>query len=285
MSHPKPTLLLLGCGQLGTALGQYYLSRGWSVVGVRRKADKLPGEFHRLSVDFGDPDSTRQLAAIAADYVVITLTPGGRSEEAYQRVFASGLGNLLSVLNRSSIKHVLFTSSTSVYHQNDGSVVDEASPLEPSSFSGRAVLGAERLLRESGLPFTAVRFGGIYGGDSLRLAQRVREGQCAPPEPVHYSNRIHRDDCVRVLQHLIELHHTGQRVDECYLAVDDDPAPIAEVHRWLAAEMNIPYATDASYRHMAGSKRGDNRRLRESGFDFNYPDFRSGYRAVPAPTQ
>lgn len=280
MSLQKPTLLLLGCGQLGTALGQHYLQQGWSVVGVRRKADELPSGFQRLAMDFCDPVSVKQLATIAADYVVITLTPGGRSEEAYQRVFESGLSNLLSALNRSAIKHILFTSSTSVYHQNDGSVVDETSLVEPSGFSGRAVLAAERLLGESGLPFSAVRFGGIYGGETLRLAQRVREGQCAPLEPVHYSNRIHRDDCVRVLQHLLDRYQAGHRIDDCYLAVDDDPAPIAEVHRWLAGEMGVPYTADASYQHMAGNKRGDNRRLRESGFEFKYPDFRSGYKAV-----
>jgi len=33
---------------------------------------------------------------------------------------------------------------------------------------------------------------------------------------------------------------------------------------------------------MAGSKRGDNRRLRGIGFAFRYPDYRSGYAAVLA---
>jgi hypothetical protein len=85
---------------------------------------------------------------------------------------------------------------------------------------------------------------------------------------------------VRVLQHLIERSQSGNELADCYLAVDNEPAPIAEVHQWLAAQLGVPYRCDPDYRHMAGSKRGDNRRLRDSGFDFLYPDYRSGYSAV-----
>ncbi len=282
MIQQKPTLLLLGCGQLGTSLGEHYLQQNWQVVGVRRNTDTLPVGFRRLSMDFCDTGSLAPLADIAAEYVLISLTPAGRSEDGYRRMFEGGMRNLLSALNRSAIKRVLFTSSTSVYHQNDGSLVDENSSTLPETYSGKAVLAAEKLLVESGLPHSIVRFGGIYGGDSLRLAERVRAGQCAPMEPVHYSNRIHRQDCVRVLQHLLERQVNGQRLEACYLAVDNDPAPIAEVHRWLAGQIDMEYKADVSYSHMAGSKRGSNRRLRDSGFEFLYPDYRSGYRAVLA---
>jgi nucleoside-diphosphate-sugar epimerase len=278
----EKTLLLIGCGQLGSALGEDFLKRGWRVVGARRNVARLPDGFEPLALDFRDRDSLKPLREIQADYVVVTLTPGERSAEAYKAVFEHGLADLLENLNRDCLQRLLFTSSTSVYHQNDGSVVDENSPVAPESFSGRSVLAAEQLLKQSGMPATAIRFGGIYGGASLRLAERVRAGQCAPPSPEHFSNRIHRDDCVGVLRHLIEHQEAGAALSECYLAVDDAPAPIAEVHQWLAAQLGVPYEYYSDYRHMAGSKRGDNRRLRESGFEFRYPDYRSGYAAVLA---
>lgn len=274
------TLLLIGCGQLGTALGKHYLAKGWQVVGARRSISKLPAGFAGLSLDFRDSQSLEALQSIAADYVVVTLTPGERSAEAYQAVFETAFADMLTRLKADKLKRLLFASSTSVYHQNDGSMVDESSVLEPTSFSGRSVLAAECLLTASGLPATVVRFGGIYGGDGLRLAERVRSGLCAPLEPPHYSNRIHRDDCVAVLQHLIDRAEEDQPVADCYLAVDNDPAPIAEVHRWLAEQLGVSHQVDESYRHMAGSKRGNNARLLDSGFKFTYPDYRAGYTQV-----
>ncbi len=284
VADKSPTLLLLGCGQLGTAVGQHFLERGWRVIGARRSINRLPDNFERLAIDFSSASDIETLGEIQADYVLITLSPDGRSEAAYNKVFQVALSHILAHLNRDSLSHVLFTSSTSVYHQNDGSVVDEESATEPHSYSGRSVLAAEKLLTASGLSASVVRFGGIYGGHSLRLAERVRAGQCAPLQPVHYSNRIHRLDCERVLEHLLDRAARGLALEPCYLAVDDEPAPIAEVHLWLAQQLNVDYNYDNAYRHMAGSKRGCNQRLRASGFEFRYPDYRSGYNAVLAET-
>ncbi|WP_372749454.1 NAD-dependent epimerase/dehydratase family protein [Litorivivens sp.] len=278
----EKTLLLIGCGQLGAALGQHFLAKGWRVVGARRNVAALPPGFEALPLDFRAPQTFAGLRDVAADYVLVTLTPGARSAEAYKAVFELGFEGVLQALNTSALKRVLFASSTSVYHHNDGSVVDENSELAPTSYSGRSVLAAEQLLQASGLPATVVRFGGIYGGESLRLAERVRAGQCAPLEPPHFSNRIHRDDCVGVLRHVLEQSEAGAAVAGCYLAVDNDPAPIAEVHQWLAQQLGVPYQVDHGYRHMAGSKRGSNQRLRDSGYEFAYPDYRVGYAEVLA---
>ncbi|MFT5575160.1 MAG: hypothetical protein ACI89D_000675, partial [Bermanella sp.] len=56
------------------------------------------------------------------------------------------------------------------------------------------------------------------------------------------------------------------------------------VHCWLAEQIQAEYKADAGYQHMAGSKRGNNQRLLDSGFEFLYPDYRSGYQAVLART-
>lgn len=278
----QKTLLLVGCGQLGSALGEIYRVQGWRVIGARRNCDQLPAGFEPLPLDFRDETSLARLESVAADYTVVTLTPGERSAEAYRQVFETGFSHILRHLKRSSLQRVLFASSTSVYHQNDGAWVNENSPTLPKTFSGQSVLAAERLLSGAGVSYSSIRFGGIYGGTSLRLAERVRAGQCAPPRPAHYSNRIHREDCVRVLRHLIDKCEAGAALHTCYLAVDNEPAAISEVHQWLAARLGVPYRCDENYRHMAGSKRGDNRRLRESGFEFRYPDYRAGYSAVLA---
>ncbi len=275
-----PTLLLIGCGDIGSQLGLRCAAAGWRVVGLRRDVGQLPAAIEPLAADITDPATLAPLQSLAADYVVVTLTPAAMNEAGYQLMFRDGLNHVLAALDRSALKRLLFASSTSVYHQDGGEWVDEHSPLRPRRHSGRAILAAERALAAAELPHTVLRFGGIYGRDRSQLLQRVRAGRCAPQAPVHYSNRIHRDDCVNVLAHLIERDRAGAELADCYLAVDDAPAPIAEVHHWLAQQLGVPYRCEDKLTLLTGSKRCRNAALRGTGFRFQYPDYRSGYRAL-----
>ena len=146
--------------------------------------------------------------------------------------------NLLTVLRQTGQRprRLLFTSSTSVYGQQEGEWVDENSPAEADGFSGRCIRAGEELLWDSPWPSVAVRFGGIYGPGRTRLIDSVREGTATRPAgPPVYTNRIHRDDCARALQHLLEL----PEAERLYVAVDDDPAPLDEVLGWLARQLGI----------------------------------------------
>ena len=79
-----------------------------------------------------------------------------------------------------------------------------------------------------------MRFSGIYGRSPSRLLERIARGDIVRPEPPHYSNRIHRDDCVGFLLHLLTLE------ERClYLASDDLPALSHEVESWLAEELGV----------------------------------------------
>src|SRR5690606_21764202 len=136
---------------------------------------------------------------------------------------------------------VLFVSSISVYHQNDGSWVDEDSATLPEGFSGRRLLEAERLWADSGLRSSSIRLGGLYGPGRDHLLRRLRSGKRSPPEPPRFSNRIHRDDAVGLLAHLLDIAMTGGRLAERYCGVDSQPTPLAEIERWLADAMGLEW--------------------------------------------
>jgi len=140
-------------------------------------------------------------------------------------------------------------------------------------------------------PAVVIRFGGIYGPGRTRLIDSVRAGTATRPAgPPLYTNRIHRDDCARVLEHLLFLPTPAP----LYLAVDDDPAPLGEVLSWLATQIDVPEPPlavsqplkpggrggDPAARARA-SKRCRHTRLRASGFQFRYPSYRDGYAALP----
>lgn len=268
-------ILLAGCGKIGTQLGLLLAQQGHQPVGLRRSQVVMP--FPCLYGDLSKP-LPDGLLRDPIDYVVYTATPSEYSDAGYQAAYPQGVQHLMQALTTHKVKQFFFVSSTAVYHQNDGSWVDEDSATEPTRYNGIRVLEAEQLLIQSPLPSTAVRFGGIYGGGRNRLLDKIRKGTDAQATPPKYTNRIHQDDCVGVLAFLIGCVESGQTMDDCYLGVDNDPVDELTLYQWLAGELNAPPpypvtgGADATQ-----NKRCSNRRLVTLGYSFLYPDYKSGY--------
>ena len=278
----KTTTLILGCGDIGTALGQRLQAQGQRVIGVRRRAESLRDTgLEAVSADFTAPDS---LAALPDADILVYVASADRFEEAaYRAAYPEGLAAALAEFGarKKAPRHVFFVSSTSVYAQRDGETVDEASPTEPTGFSGQLMCEAERALLDHALPGSVVRFSGIYGPGRDRLIRQVGEGRIAPPSPAMYTNRIHRDDCAGVLAHLIGRMLEGESLEELYLATDCEPAPLHDVMAWLARQLKVEATeTIQSPLRRRASKRCSNARLLESGYQFRYPSFREGYAQV-----
>lgn len=269
-------VLIAGCGDVGSALGVLLAEQGLTVWGIRRDITKLPAAIQGISADLGDKDTLSNLPEV--DVLIYCAAAPGRTEEAYQRAYVDGVKHVVAALPEPP-KTLLFTSSTSVYGQADSTTVDEQSPAEPCTATGKIMRTAEQQVQALG--GTAVRFSGIYGPGRGFLLERVKQGISAPLEPVSFTNRIHRDDCAGVLAHLVKLATQGERLAPVYLASDDQPAPLAEVMDWLAGELNVTI-TERSMSRGTGSKRCNNGFLRTSGYQFIYPSYREGYRALLA---
>lgn len=272
-------VLLAGCGSIGIQLGEQLMASGYEVVGLRRSSVD-PG-FPCLQADLTQP-LPDHLLPDDIDYVVHTGTPAERSDEGYRVGYVQAVGNLLQALHLPTLKRFLFVSSTAVYHQDDGSMIDETSPTKPDQYNGIRMLEAESLLANSGAPYTIVRFGGIYGPGRNWLIRRVQNGAEVQTTPPKYTNRIHQDDCVGMLHFLIQQAETGHNLDPIYIGVDSDPADEATVCQWMAAELNAPtpLATPASTSPAAQNKRCTNKRITALGYRFLYPGFRDGYKAI-----
>lgn len=277
-------VLILGCGDIGMALGRELLALGHEVTGVRRHPDALAGTgIKPLALDLSRLESHDATALPDADYVIYTPSADRFDEDAYRRAYPEGLRRALAVLSRKAVlpRYLLFVSSTGVYGQQEGEVIDEQSPTEPERFSGLLMREAEQALIEHALPGSVVRFSGIYGPGRDRLIRQVLEGRLAAVTPLIYSNRIHRDDCVGVLMHLIARHRANQPLAPVYLASDCEPVTLHEVMRWLGEQLEVtPTDTMQAPLRRRASKRCDNTRLLESGYRFRYPTFRQGYRQV-----
>ena len=282
LSSPEKCLII-GCGDIGQRLAQQLHQQGYLVTGLRRSISSNLTYLRYHSGDATDIEQMRELLTEGFNIIVISMTPSERSDAGYKQAYVDSCQTLLQALDLQQQKPrlILFVSSTGVYAQQDGSWIDETSPTTPESFSGARLLQAEKLIRQSGHAHTIVRFSGIYGPDRRRLIEQVRQKR-ASASP-HYTNRIHADDCAGVIAHLIELQRT-QNIAPIYVATDSSPTPMIDVVSWIAEQMGIEDFLASDAVNERGNKQISNKRLLDSGYRFIYPDFRSGYATLLAPT-
>lgn len=275
------SVLMVGCGDLGARAGSQLKASGWQVAGVRRNAGLLPPGFTGYPADYTRDGSLGFLAVLEPDFLLVTPNPAEMTVEGYRRGFPGAMRNILAGLGAHRPRGILMVSSTRVFAEREGGWVDETSDLEREDPRALAIIEAERALLDSGHTACVVRFGGIYGAAGGRLLARIQRGELCAPEPVRYTNRIHRQDCGGFLAHLLLAMASGASLEPVYIGVDDDPAPRFEVETWLAREMGIAAGPGVTAPDSPGAhKRCRNRLLHASGYRLRYPDYRSGYRAV-----
>lgn len=141
---------------------------------------------------------------------------------------------------------------------------------------------AERVALDSGLPATTVRLTGLYGPGREWLLGQVRGGYRVNETPPLYGNRIHVDDAAGLLATLLQADAAGMPLADCYLGVDDEPAPLHEVVAWLRERLGVSHWSDEQRVRRAGSKRCSNARARALGWTPQYPSYREGYAAILA---
>lgn len=273
----KEQVLIVGCGDIGRRFSGFLPMGSYEVTGLRRRAQEDTSFVRYQSIDVTDRAHLANVLAKGFDVIVITMTPAERSDAGYERAYVQTCRHLVELLQQANHKPrlVIFVSSSAVYGQMDGSWIDELSPTEPDSFSGKRLLEAEQIILTSGLPATVVRFSGIYGPGRNRLIEQVRRGKAS--SSTHITNRIHADDCARVLAHLVELNRHGQPLDNIYLASDSAPTPMIDVVTWLAEQMGVEEFLSPEAVNERGNKRCANKRLLATGFELRYPSFKDGY--------
>jgi nucleoside-diphosphate-sugar epimerase len=281
-------VLIVGCGYVGFPLGLELIRQGHQVAGIRR-TDSASNELSAAGVQPLVADITRpdDLAKLPRDYdwVVLCVSSTKGGVEEYRQVYLNGTRNVIEWLASATPTKLVFTSSTSVYGQTDGSVVKETSPTEPASDTSKLMVETERVLmsvaQKGGFPAVILRVAGIYGPERGHLfRQYLKNDARISGKGDRLINMIHRDDLVSAIVTALKSGRAG----EIYNAVDDEP--VAEIHffRWLSDTLGKwmpPFATEqenAQRKRGLTNKKVSNRRLKmELGCQFKYPTFRQGY--------
>lgn len=269
------SILIAGCGYVGTALALELSKRGHAVWGLRRSADIREKKFQIITADLTKPSTLQNLPKI--DWAVVSVAPEKSDTDSYRKIYVEGVRNLIRT---GSAKHILYISSTSVYGQKKGEWVDENSPTEPDHETGKILLEAEKQALHSKIPSIVFRLGGIYGPERNRIAF-LKTGPVELDRPDDYINLIHLEDIVSAAVLLLEKGRPG----EIYLGVDDEPVKRRDYFSGIAEMMgaaapSFKASGEESFLTGRSNKRVRNQKLKSIGYTFKYPTFREGYRAL-----
>lgn len=280
--------LVAGFGYVGQELARLLIEEGHEVWALSRRgpAATLSSEAWRLlpGLKSVQADLTQPLVPGLfprdLDVFFFMPSPGERSDAAYEGVFVHGMGHLVEALPRVP---GIMVSSTSVYHQSEGAVVDDTSPAEPETDPGRRLRQAENLLLTNGAAGSAVlRSSGIYGPGRTRLLSTLVHHTLEESLEQVSTCRIHRTDLARALCFAWQGRLSGTMI-----ASDPNPACLGEMSAWAEETFSTPERRallEAPPRPARAGSRANRRlvpsRLLAAGFSFRYPSFREGYRAI-----
>ena len=268
-------VLIAGCGDVGSVLATSLLQDGHLVYGLKRDTSNLPDGVQPVQADLTKPETLTDLPT-EIDSLVFMPTPGSRDKAGYQAIFVQGWKNLWAGLKQTPSR-TLVVSSTAVYGESDGAVVNEETRPEPTGFNGKVLLEMESVAGTYTDKLVVVRISGIYGPGRERLIRMAASSDLKVQQsPPFFTHRIHRDDAAAALKHLLEI----DKPATLYVATDDQPAARYEVVEWLAKAQGQSAPIGLTDNSASSGKRVNNQRLRDSGFNLAYPDYRTGYAAL-----
>jgi nucleoside-diphosphate-sugar epimerase len=174
-----------------------FRAAGWDVTAISRS-----GEDGSLACDLSSAEEVARLSTqVHPDVVIHCASSGKGGAEAYQAVYFDGCKHLLAGFPSARL---IFTSSSSVYGQADGTVVTEESEAIPDRETGKILRATEELVRSHG--GVAARLSGIYGPGRSVILRKFLSGEAVIEEDGRrFLNQIHRDDAASALLLLAAL--------------------------------------------------------------------------------
>lgn len=286
--------MIFGCGYVGTALAKALIAQGMRVGALTRNVDRA-AELRQLGlaeVVVADLQSPAWMDTLSGSYaaVVNCVSSAGGGIEGYQKSYVEGQQRILEWVKTQDIRSYVYTSSTSVYPQDGGALVDEAADTSGVPRTGQVLLESEQLIEANAALFGSwyvLRLAGIYGPERHYLLNQLREGGgLIPGRGDYHMNMIHRDDIVDAILAAIQ----GGSPSGIYNICDNEPATKEVVLTYLAKQLALPIPQfDPENIPPRLQRRGgrmpdrkvSNRKARESlAWQPLYPSYREGYAVL-----
>ena len=212
---------------------------------------------------------------------ILSSVPPDKSGDPVLRHFASSL-------TAQEFEWVAYLSTTGVYGDRGGALIDETAELRPNGERGQRRVDAEKQWQAIvNLPLHIFRLPGIYGPGRNQL-ESVKDGTAKRIiKKGQIFSRIHVEDIAGILKASIAKPNPGQ----IYNVADDEPCPPQDVVSYacellgVAPPPEIPFEqadlSPMARSFYADSKRVSNSRIKtELAYHLKYPNYRAGLTAL-----
>ena len=201
---------VLGCGWLGFPLAKSLLEKGFTVKGSTTSLEKMStlekNGISPFQIELSEQEIKGEIALFLENSktLIINIPPSLRGKDS-----STGLGmtlvkkiqTLIPFIEKSSVKNVIFISSTSVY-ADDNTIISEATKPHPNTENGKQLVAAELILQNNkNFRTTIVRFGGLIGENRHPIT--FLSGKSTIENPDAPINLIHQEDCIGVIEKIL----------------------------------------------------------------------------------
>jgi len=270
------SISILGCGWIGLPLAHDLLSKGYEVKGATTTPEKLK----QLKMAGIEPYLIRLNPKLEcedcsgfwqSEILILNIPPGKKKDQSQRVDHSRQVEEVLREATRStsSVKWIIYTSSTSVYPDVDKILAEEDAELtDELKERGKRILRAENLLRKmEDIDTTIIRFGGLYGYD--RHPVKYMQGKKALKSGNAPVNLIHQDDCINIINTVIRQ----DARNEVFNAVSDGHPPRKTFYTAAAKHLGLEPPVFIEDNNSNEHKIISNQKLKEKlGYQFLYPN-------------
>ena len=228
---------ILGCGWLGFPLAKSFLKKGFYVKGSTTSIEKLTvleqANIEAFLISLHSDSIVGDIETFLKDSEILIIDIPPKLRGINNESFVYKIKTLLPYVEKSSVKNVLFVSSTSVYADENRIITEETTP-NPETESGKQLLQSERFLQKSTkFKTTVLRFGGLIGEDRHPIHSLSKKDNVENPDAV--INLIHQEDCIGIIEKIIEK----KSWNETYNAVTPFHPSRETYYTQKAIELNV----------------------------------------------
>lgn len=197
----KQEISILGCGWLGMPLASSLVKKDFKINGSTTSINKLrtlkKEGVNPYLIDLSNLEKSSS-EFLNAEILIISVTTKN----------IDNFKELIQQIEKSTIKKVLFVSSTSVYN-NANKTVTEETPTKDCPLKTIEQLFTENTHFKT----TVLRFGGLFGYNRKPVNFIPPNREIKNPEG--FINFIHRDDCVEIIEQIISKNVWGEVFNAC----------------------------------------------------------------------